>query len=78
LDKNFPSEVETDKDRLTQVMLNLLCNANKFSTNGKIEVSISLNSTKDLISIQVKDKGIGIKDQDKSKLFQPLEKLVYG
>jgi signal transduction histidine kinase len=59
---SFPKEVISDKNRITQVLLNLLMNANKFTTHGEIQVSCDLNTTKDKIIIRVRDEGIGIRD----------------
>jgi signal transduction histidine kinase len=53
--------VVSDKNRIIQVMLNLLVNANKFTTSGKITVSCKLSHNKDVILIRVKDEGIGIR-----------------
>lgn len=62
-----------DPNRISQVLLNFLSNALKFTEKGKVDVLINLtpveNSLKSCIRITVKDTGIGIKDT--SKLFTP-------
>ena len=59
-------------------MLNLLVNANKFSNNGEISVHCELIENSNFIKISVRDRGIGIKDEDKEKLFVPFELLDDG
>ena len=62
--------VKTDQKRLQQVFLNILANAIKFTDrNGLIDVDARIEDG-DMLTIQVKDSGIGIKDTDKPKLFQ--------
>ena len=59
-------------------MLNLLVNACKFTKDASISVFCEINDNKDLITIKVKDEGIGIKEEDRSKLFIPFENIEYG
>ena len=56
--------VYSDKNRLSQVLVNLLSNANKFTFNGNIVVLIDklTSRDKDEIMIKVIDNGIGIKE----------------
>jgi signal transduction histidine kinase len=67
IDENFPDTVISDKNRIKQVLLNLLVNANKFTTLGSIWVTCEIKGN--LIQIKVKDDGIGIKEEDQEKLF---------
>lgn len=62
--------VSVDKNRLIQVLFNLLSNAAKFSNPGAtVDIGISrLND--DTIRINVKDTGIGIPDEFKSKIYE--------
>ncbi len=61
--------VQLDPSLLRNVMINLLSNAIKFTPeNGKIEAFSELNDT--LISLTVKDSGIGISEEDKVHLFE--------
>jgi signal transduction histidine kinase len=59
---NFPETVVSDKNRIKQVLLNLLVNSNKFTTLGSIWVTCEMLGN--LIQIKVKDDGIGIKKED--------------
>ncbi|TAL70722.1 MAG: hypothetical protein EPN82_01550 [Bacteroidetes bacterium] len=59
-----------DDDAITEVYLNLLTNAIKYSVNRK-EISIRMWQTKGDICISFSDKGIGISAQDKDNIFVP-------
>ena len=72
---NEISIIKTDKKRLTQVLLNIINNALKF-TSREGNIQIKIENIKDVygkithIKISVSDTGIGIKDEDKPKLFK--------
>lgn len=62
-------EIHADPQRLQQVLSNLLSNAVKFSPpNGLVSIDASVN--KDRIRINVRDKGDGISDEFKERIFQ--------
>ena len=59
-----------DRDRLMQVMGNLLSNAAKFSHHGdKVEISVAVHNS-DRLRISVTDYGSGIPDEFQPKLFE--------
>lgn len=61
--------IESDKDKLKQIIVNLIGNAIKYTKEGgNIEVGFA-SETKNFISIYIKDTGIGISAQDQEKLF---------
>ena len=60
-------EVEADKNRLTQVISNLVSNAIKFTKNGTIKVTEELKDGTALVSIM--DTGQGIDPEISSRLF---------
>jgi PAS domain S-box-containing protein len=60
--------VNADKDRITQVLTNLLTNAIKYSPNAdKVVVDITTNAKELIVSIQ--DFGIGMANKDHEKIF---------
>jgi signal transduction histidine kinase len=72
---NEPIMVFADKQRIFQVVSNLVKNALKFipSNDGKIEIIMEKtreNNEKEFVSVKVKDNGTGIDSQILPKLFQ--------
>ncbi|MDC1086866.1 PAS-domain containing protein [Alphaproteobacteria bacterium] len=63
--------VTADQTRVKQVVLNLISNACKFTEKGKITIGVNKNLRDggDLISIDIIDTGIGMSDEQMSKLF---------
>ncbi len=69
-DEKAPRNVVGDEIRLRQVLFNLLGNAIKFSKNGSVQVKIQAEQ-EGRINFEVIDDGIGIKEDQKEKLFNP-------
>jgi PAS domain S-box-containing protein len=71
-------EVTLDKQKLKQVLLNLLSNAMKFTEEeGTVNISADLYDAARL-RLQVQDSGIGIKPDDLDKLFIEFRQLDSG
>lgn len=71
-------EIIGDKQRLLQVLVNLVGNAHKFTDRGRIEFIVAADAANDSTinyKITVKDTGIGIAAEDIPKLFTPFEQL---
>lgn len=64
---NSKKEVITDRLRLQQVLMNLISNALRFTENGRVQISYSSLGTK--LSFRVQDTGIGLTEEQTSKLF---------
>jgi signal transduction histidine kinase len=58
-----------DPDKMETIMFNLLSNATKF-TNADGKITVNIFDRKEYIIISVKDTGIGIKDDNKKKIFE--------
>ncbi|MDA0987276.1 MAG: response regulator [Bacteroidetes bacterium] len=70
---SIDNEVELitiDQLRFKQVLLNLIGNAIKFSYNENI-IYVSVNRVNNSIEFVIKDSGMGIKNDELAKLFQP-------
>ena len=73
IDKDVPDILSGDAVRLTQVLVNLISNAAKFTDEGEITVDVRLVSitvTDVRIRICVKDTGIGIASEKQSAIFE--------
>ncbi len=67
----IPGFFRTDVTKLRQIILNLLSNASKFTTNGRIQLDIgqAAESDKSGLRFQVTDSGIGMSPEQMDKLF---------
>lgn len=69
IDSNVPENIICDKQKLLQILINLVSNANKFTDiMGSIIINVKYLNTKEL-EFSVKDNGIGISEEDQCKLF---------
>lgn len=66
-------EIYADRDKLTQVLTNLLSNALKFTEAGSIEVSIEDKT--ETVECSVTDTGRGISKEDLSKVFSKFQQF---
>jgi hypothetical protein len=73
IDSKVPAKIESDPVRLSQITLNLLANALKFTNQGQVELKISsqMNGEQNFLNIAVADTGIGISQGEMKMLFQP-------
>jgi PAS domain S-box-containing protein len=68
--------VRADARRLTQILVNLLHNAVKFTpAGGSVGLDVSVGSGEDQIHFVVWDTGIGIAEADYARLFQPFTQV---
>ena len=70
---DYPDEHFTaiiDKEAMTKVISNLLTNANKY-TNNEVRLSCQVDPDGEHFRIVVSDNGIGIREEDRSRLFEP-------
>lgn len=65
--------IVTDKNRLQQVIINFVNNAQKFTTDGSITIGYEIQGKK--IKFYVRDTGIGIQPEKQQEIFQRFVKL---
>ncbi|WP_185752407.1 ATP-binding protein [Butyrivibrio sp. AE2032] len=75
----IPSMLYGDEIRIRQVMLNIINNAIKYTQEGHVDVSVEAKCENtghfvDLL-VRVSDTGMGIRDEDKEKLFKSFQRL---
>ncbi len=66
----------SDQRRVEQILVNLLNNAIKFTGRGQI--TLTAETAWNMVRISVKDTGIGIRQEDMEKLFQPFRQVDSG
>ncbi|MEW5820247.1 MAG: response regulator [Cyanobacteriota bacterium] len=85
LNENLPEYINTDHNRLQQILKNLLSNAFKFTEHGKVDFNIdvatkgwnianeTLNKVNQVIAFSVVDSGIGIPENKHNIIFEAFE-----
>ncbi len=71
----MPDEIIIDEQRVKQVLINLIQNALKFTFQGFIQVVLAFELYPTILKFTVKDTGIGIRPEDKDKLFKLFGKI---
>jgi len=76
IDPKVPDVIVTDRNRLSQILVNLLGNAFKFTFRGGVTLGVTLESAQPpQLKFYVKDTGIGIKKEDQEQLFKMYGRL---
>jgi len=70
-----PQMISADRDKISSVLINLISNAEKYAPLGKV-IQVRTFSTNDEVGFSVQDQGIGIKLEDKERLFDRYFRLV--
>lgn len=73
IDSSIPEYLIGDKLRLSQILMNLVSNALKFTQNGEVYIRVKLQNfegTLSNIQFEVKDTGVGIPQKDLNKIFE--------
>ncbi len=68
-DKTLPAYLIGDVIHIKQILLNLINNAVKYTKEGQIDIKVSKNEEETKLIFEVKDTGIGIKEENLSVLF---------
>lgn len=75
---DVPSHVELDRQRVQQALANLVSNAVKFSDGGEVVIEAACLATTAehvVLRFSVSDRGIGISEQDRARLFCAFSQL---
>jgi two-component system sensor histidine kinase/response regulator len=72
-----PVVIDTDRRALTQILINLLNNAIKFTEQGTVRISLHQREEDGVLvtEMSIADSGAGIKEEDQAKLFQAFSQL---
>ena len=81
ISSDIPSRLYGDDIRIRQILTNLLTNAVKYTNEGSVsfKVTVAENTGEDkesvLLHFEIEDTGMGIKPEDREKLFSEFERL---
>lgn len=71
------STIETDPQRLRQLLASLVSNAVKFTASGSVRIEVGPNGAVDgeepMVEFRVRDTGRGISLEDQARIFEPFE-----
>jgi len=74
--REVPRFIVTDQNRRRQILINLIGNALKLTFEGGVNISVQMDpEQKENIKFCVEDTGIGVKEEDKAKLFKMYGRL---
>jgi len=77
-DPDIPGHLFGDELRIRQIMINLLNNAVKYTPSGEVEMDISMKDRTETgltLCIRIRDTGIGIKEEDISRIFGDFQRI---
>ncbi|MBE6910817.1 MAG: transporter substrate-binding domain-containing protein [Ruminococcaceae bacterium] len=78
VDPTLPGRLRGDEIRIKQILTNLLSNAVKYTEKGSVCLSLASERTEGddvWIRVSVQDTGIGISEEDRSRLFSAFDRL---
>ena len=77
-EKGFPLSVHTDKKALEKILVNILSNAVKFTSEGHVSVIFSRAEDENYFSMKIKDTGIGMRGENLEELLEPFTQKDTG
>lgn len=77
IDKTFPSLLKGDKNKIREILLNLLGNAVKYTHSGSVSLDVGATISNDVATVEftIKDTGIGIKEEDLPLIFDKFSRV---
>jgi len=78
IDNSVPAKINGDPLRLSQIIINLLNNAIKFTSKGEITLRVSMKEIKGdkgTLLFEVIDTGVGMSEEQRAKLFQSFSQV---
>ena len=81
IDRNLPENIPLitgDRDRLIQVMVNLISNAAKFCVDDQGHIVITVSLDPEQLTVHVMDNGIGISDANQRVIFEDFRQIAHA
>lgn len=78
VEPDTPSHLYGDEVRIRQIITNILTNAVKYTPEGKVTLTVSgkqMSENSVQLYVSVKDTGIGIKEEDRERLFDSFQRV---
>ena len=78
VDESLPSGLIGDEQKLRQIITNLLTNAVKYTMSGSVKLIVRylpVSDTEMELEVRVQDTGIGIREEERDKLFSAFDRL---
>ncbi|WP_049962450.1 ATP-binding protein [Oribacterium sp. FC2011] len=78
INEDMPFMIRFDEIRLKQILTNVISNAVKYTEKGSVTFTMDfkkIDENNEYLTIHVKDTGIGVKPEDKDKLFREFERF---
>ncbi len=75
--ENVPSVLRGDDVRIRQIISNLLSNAIKYTHKGSVTLTVrsEVEGPKCILYVSVKDTGIGVREEDRQRLFESFRRV---
>jgi PAS domain S-box-containing protein len=70
-----PPLMNTDRQKVKQIVVNLLTNALKFTHHGGVEIGVEVEPDEEMASVSVSDTGIGIALENHEKIFEDFRQV---
>lgn len=84
ISQNCPDEIMLDQKRLHQILTNIVGNALKFTSSGRVSINVTKLANENVLQFVIRDTGIGIDSETNPNLFSPFTQAdastskVYG
>jgi len=67
--------VRSDRQKVKQIVVNLLSNALKFTHHGGIDITVQYDPYRGMVSVSVSDTGIGIAPEHHERIFEDFRQV---
>jgi PAS domain S-box-containing protein len=65
--------LKSDRQKLKQILVNLLSNALKYTKEGTVEIIAAQDPASGRLALSVRDSGVGIAPEDHTRIFEPFQ-----